>query len=154
MNIKISPRIQNFLKKCRRWIFSVFLVVVICEMIFYSVGLIIESTGADEASWLLKDLNRGDYADCAEYYTTLLHLGKADGEEFAPYAEFEEFYGEYVLCVEYAGAKEPDKYQESMDESIANMNRIYENTMYNDNIPHYEYLLEHIQEIKGNISKE
>ena len=148
MKIKLSPRIQKIIKKCGRWIVSVFLVIFIWEMIAYSVVLIIESTGADEASWLLKDLNRGDYGDCAEYYTTLLHLGKADGEEFAPFAEFEEFYSEYILCVEYAGAKESDKYQEHMDESIANMNRIYENTIYKDNIPHYEYLLESIQGMK------
>lgn len=151
MNIKISPQIQNFLKKCRRWIFSAFLVVLICEMIFYSVGLIIESTGTDEASWLLKNLNRGDYADCVESYSNSLHLGKADGEEFATFAEFEEFYSNYILCVEYAGAKEPDKYQKQIVGSIAKMEQIYENTVYEENIPHYEYLLEDIQEMLSSV---
>ena len=151
MNIKISPQIQNFLKKCRRWIFSAFLVVLICEMIFYSVGLIIESTGTDESSWLLKNLNRGDYADCVESYSNSLYLGKADGEEFATFAEFEEFYSNYILCVEYAGAKEPDKYQKQIVGSIAKMEQIYENTVYEENIPHYEYLLEDIQEMLSSV---
>lgn len=148
MSHKFSPRIKSFIKKCGRWIFSGFMIIFIWEMIVFTVGLIIESTGEDETSWLLKNLNNGEYADCVESYTAKLHLGKADGEEFAPFAEFEDFYRDYILFVEYAGAKEPEQYQERMDESIADMERIYENTIYQDNIPHYEYLLESIKERK------
>lgn len=142
MNKRINLQISNSVKKIARWILSGFLVMMIWGMVTYTVSIIIESGEEDEYSWLLKDLNRGDYADCAEYYTTLLHLGDIDAEEYAQFDEFECFYSDYILCVEYKGAKEPEKYQAQVEECIANMEQIYENTIYSDNIPHYEYLLE------------
>lgn len=148
MNKKIYLQIHNFVKKIGRWVLSGFLVLLIWSVVAYTVSLIIESSEEDEYTGLLKDLNQGDYAGCAEYYTTLLHLGEIDAEGYAQFDEFEEFYNDYILYVEYAGAKEPEKYRTRMDESIANMEQIYENTIYNDNIPHYKYLLECVNEMK------
>lgn len=141
----ISLKMRSVTDKIKRWIISVFLVALICSMISYIVTYIVEKNENDAYSSLLMDLNCGDYAQCAEYYLILLHLGKINQKDYAQFDEFERFYSEYIVCVEYSGAKEPEKYRLQSEECIADMEGICANSIYNDNIPHYKYLLENLK---------
>ena len=124
-----------------QWVITVILVIFIGSMVVYSVELISDSISDNEYRWLLGDLNDGNYADCVESYIVSEHLGEIKDEKFEQFDEFELFYREYILCLEYRKAINPGDYEEEMQECIANMEGICENSEYSYNIPHYEYLL-------------
>ncbi len=140
-------RIKEICKEAGRWGITFLLVIFIFEMVIFSINIIVDANGAREYRWLLKDLNEGDYAGFVDSYNMYIQLGNFSEEEYPQFEEFKRFYGEYILAVEYAGAKDKDKYEKYLDETIANMIKIYEDTVYNDNIPHYEYLLEYVNGI-------
>jgi len=128
-----------------QWVITAVLVLFIGSMVSYSIGLIAGSISDDEYRWMLGDMNDGDYARCVESYIVSEHLGQIKDEKFEQFDEFELFYREYILCLEYQAAKEPEAYQDRLNQSIARMEEICENTTYEYNVPHYEALIERIQ---------
>lgn len=140
-----SLKKYNITGKIQRCIRSLYLCILICAMTSYIVSYIVEKNGDDAYSSLLMDLNRGDYAGCAEYYRILLNLGEINQKKYAQFDEFERFYSEYIVYVEYSKAKEPEKYRLQSEECMADMEGICANSIYNDNIPHYKYLLESLK---------
>lgn len=131
-------------KVIAQWFITAILVLFIESMVVYSIGLIAEALSDDEYKWLLDDLNDGDYANCVEFYIMSEHLGQIKDEKFEQFDEFELFYREYILCLEYQAAVEPEKYQDRLNESLARMEEICENSAYEFNVPHYEAMIEKI----------
>lgn len=125
-----------------QWVITVFLIIGIYTVVGYSVSTVLEQTEYDEYKWLLSDLNEGDYAGCMEYYTLRRQQGGMNTEEYAQFAEFDRFYRQYILCVEYREAKNSEVYQHQIKDCLETMRNICENSLYELNIPHYEYLIE------------
>jgi len=125
-----------------QWIISIVLVYNICFMLVYSVGLIFDSMDNDEYSWMLSDINEGNYADFADTYWMTKELGKNNDAKYARFDEFALFYREYIWALTYRQAKEPEKYQDKFDNALDKMKEIYQNSSHMLNAPHYEYLIE------------
>lgn len=128
-------------------IFSVILVWQLVSIISYTWKLVAEEN-RDELG-LQADLNRGQYAACAHFYDMYRSQGKTTGKEFDKFQEFSDFYDLYILCVEYQGARENLTYEENMRECMDEMNRIREDTPYPDLIPHYEYLIQLLENMEA-----
>ena len=135
----------SFGKVIVQWMITAVLLLFIGCMAIYSIELIAGALSDDEYKWLLDDLNDGDYANCVEAYIVSEHLGQIKDEKFEQFDEFELFYREYILCLEYQAAVEPERYGDRLDESIARMEEICENSSYEFNVPHYEALIENIK---------
>ena len=120
--------------KNRRIILRSVITVILAFMIFGFLSLIYEYTTDDyvpETS-LRSALDRGDYSGMVDYYDIVKYLYDFDkDEEYGRYTEFVEFYRAYILYVE---SGDPS-YQRQMKE-------IMDQTVYEDNQPHYQYLYE------------
>ncbi len=138
--------IRDFLKTVRRWIVSAVLVLWIFYVFLSTCITVFNVTDDTEYRWMLQNMNSGDYAEIVDDYNMNIYVGYFTKDEYPQFEEFRRFYNDYILSVEYLGAKEPEKYKKQLDESIANMEKIYENTIYDENIPHYEYLLYSVKE--------
>lgn len=76
------------------------------------------------------DVNYGHYAGAYYDYSLLNRDKLSDEREVAKYDEFMRFYDDYIW------------YVESQDEkALAEMKEIIANTIYPDNVPHYEFLI-------------
>ena len=128
-----------------QWILTLFTLCLIWGMAGYSINLIQEETSNEEYKWHLKDLNDGNYAECVEFYRIEKYLGEATDKKLEPFEEFTEFYTQYILCIEYQNAKNPEQYQENIRECMEKMERICRESSYSTNIPHYEYLIDSLQ---------
>lgn len=141
----VTTKNPSFGKVIVQWIITAVLLLFIGCMAIYSIELIAGALSDDEYKWLLDDLNDGDYANCVESYIVSEHLGQIKDEKFEQFDEFELFYREYILCLEYQTAKEPEKYRDRLDKSIARMEEICENSSYEFNVPHYKKILMSLQ---------
>lgn len=79
---------------------------------------------------LMSALDGGYYSSMVDYYDTTRYLYGVDDEEtYGRYTEFVAFYRSYIL------------YVESKDSAyLTDMKQIMEDTVYENNMPHYEYL--------------
>lgn len=127
--------------------FSIILIWLLVSMILYTWKMVGEDDR--EELGLQADLNRGQYAACAHFYDMYRSQGKTTGKEFDKFQEFSDFYDLYILYVEYQGARENLTYEESMRECMEEMNRIREDTPYPDLIPHYEYLIQLLENMEA-----
>lgn len=121
---------------------SIFLLILIGEMIFYSILLIAEED--DTVKYRQSDLNDGEYAECVWFYHMDERDGDAKKEGYELIGEFAEFYEAYILCVEYYESAEylnEPSYKEQAREYYEEMMEISKNSNFPGNQPHYEYLL-------------
>lgn len=94
--------------------------------------------------WLQRKIESGEYASCVDTYHLYYGMYRTEGEEFERFAEFSDFYENYMLCSEYresAAYLENSSYMEQAKEYYAQMKQISEDSSFAENQPHYEYLL-------------
>lgn len=116
---------------------TVLLVFFIWGMVRYTLELLQEQDRPELS--LEADLNRGDYSGCSSYLHTLQSLGEAEGEAFDRFVEFDRFYENYILYIEYRDAPNPEERQLA-EQYRQNMKEIMEQSSYTKNTDHYAYL--------------
>lgn len=135
-------------KKILQWIFTILMVSLLWD--FWG-GIFDEVSGkVREDENLAFYINEGQYGQCVDYFYILKSLNEEnmDDEMYAPYKEFVDFYENYMFYVEYTAyneAKGTGKYADEADLCVERMKEINEATTFFDNRPHYEYLLESIE---------
>lgn len=129
-------------------ILSIILVWMLVSFITYAWKLVADEDR--EELWLQAELNRGQYGACVHDYNMYRGEGKTAGKEFDKFQEFSDFYEFYILSVEYQGAGKSGKnpaYEEKTQECMEKMTQICEDTPYPDLVPHYEYLIQLLENV-------
>lgn len=126
---------------------QVILSILLVWMLVSDITYVWEFTADEhrEELWLQAKLNQGRYGECVSDYNMYRSEGYTAGKEFDKFQEFSDFYEFYILSVEYQGAGKSGKnpaYEEKMRECMAKMTQICEDTSYPDLVPHYEYLIQ------------
>ena len=136
-----KPTLGKIILQCAITIVSI---LCIWGLASYTIDVVAEQNSTEEFKWRLGDLNDGDYAECVEYYSIQKYLGTASDEKYEQFEEFKQFYMQYILCLEYRKAEQPEQYQDRLQESLDKMWQICQNSSYPQNEPHYEYLIESV----------
>lgn len=136
-----------FWKKILQWCITLF-----WGSILYASVMVAFEEAADDYRGdhsLAADLNSGRYGECMDYYYVLKYEDGVEEESYEPYEEFVKFYENYMMYVqyrEYDKIHETQEYVKEAEESMTVMQNIAANSTYFENEPHYEYLLETLQQ--------
>lgn len=136
----VKPSIWKYLVQCLFIVLFGYMFIIMVALVFDEVT---DDYRSDKS--LQSQINRGDYADFWDYYYVLRYVEDLDGNVFDKYKEFANFYKSYNSYTQYTisynnlGEK---NYKNKASEYLEVMEHILENSEYYDNIPHYEYLLD------------